>query len=417
MGYIVAIVLVIVGVCRHKKRGAWYAPDVLFCYMWFAITFMSSLHLYGMYKSSCYVYFIVLVGSISYVLGVSYSYYIRVTHVKDVSPASQDFISKKIFWLLFVILFLLRLSPFIESLSLLLSGVNLQTLRNEFFEHSLSVKDVLINTLTSLFQPLLEISGVVYFVRDVKRNYLYVLSVLVLTLMSTIIDGGRFGLAFLIIELMVCYAIMCGRKDLSYLPLEKYRGKIIRYVCFLASVIVIATFLRGTELNEMLVKYYRYFCGDIVFFDQKIKIIQDQHLFPLGTGLWGFWLLFFPLLHVFGVPYPSWYLEATDKVMNTQEFFQIGDNMFTNAFSTPFYYLYADLRLVGVILGMYLFGIFSGLSYRKCLINTKNKYIIIYILVCQMIFMTIFFYPFTNTGYVLIVLYLFVLHLKRIRIR
>ena len=68
MGYISAIILLFVALYLHiNKRKKWYAPDVLFCYMWSAITFMSSLHLYGMYKSSDFVYLIILIGSISYV--------------------------------------------------------------------------------------------------------------------------------------------------------------------------------------------------------------------------------------------------------------------------------------------------------------------------------------------------------------
>lgn len=416
MGYFVSIVLFILAILLHKKkRKLWYAPDVLFCYMWAAITFLSSLHLYGMYKSSSYVYFIVLVGSLSFIVGVSLCFSFRISQMSSVSPLSQDFISKRAFWILCCMLFCLRLEPFLKSIALQMAGVDLQTMRNDFFEQSYSARDVLINTVVSVIRPLLEISGVVYFVRDIRRNFFFMLAIITVVMMESTIDGGRFGIAFLIIELVICYSVFSSRPNLSFLNLKRYKGKIRLYVFVLLGAIICITFLRGTAFNDMLKKYYRYFCGDIVFFDQKIEAISNSlPLYPFGTGLWGFWLQFFPLLHaLIGLPYPSWYIDATNRVMNTQEFVQIGNDMYTNAFSTPFYYLYADLRLVGVIIGMFAFGLIAGISYRKMMVNTRNKYIIVYILVCQMIFMTIYFYPLTNTGYVLIFMVLLFLCFKK----
>ena len=408
MGTIISLIILLIGFILHSKRKCWYAPDVLFCYQWALISFMSSMHLYTMYESSDKVYFIILIGTISYFLGVNYSYKIKIISSPIVGPDTQDFISKKLFWIFTILLFLLKFKPFMQSLALQMAGMDLQDIRHEFFASSQSPLQVLINVAVSLFGPLVEIAGIVYFVRDVKKNYVYFIAVLVYALMESVINGGRFGIAFLIIELFVCYSILKTRVRFARTNFKKYSKTIKFYIIFMAAIIVAITFLRGAETDELLSKYYRYLCGNVVFFDLHIPLIEERGCwYLLGTGFWGFWFLFFPLLHaLIGFPYPSWYLDATNNVMNTQDFMQIGDDMYTNAFSTPFYYLYADARWIGVILGMILFGVFAGIVYRKMLINTTNKHYIIYILVCQMIFMTIYFYPFTNTGYMVIVLYL-----------
>ena len=63
MGTVISIIILLLGIIIHKKRKHWYAPDVLFCYQWALITFLSSLHLYSMFESSAKVYLIVLVGA------------------------------------------------------------------------------------------------------------------------------------------------------------------------------------------------------------------------------------------------------------------------------------------------------------------------------------------------------------------
>lgn len=406
MGFIVSIILLILAISCHKKTGCWYSPGALFCYMWSAITFFSSLHLYGMYQSSDKVYLIILVGTISFVLGVGGCKEGQRTKI-TYSPATQSFVSKHLFWFLLFVLLLLKIKPFIQSVALQMAGVDLQTIRLDVFEGGKTIKDLLIGVAVSVAGPIVEAMGIVYFLRDIRKNLFFFFAIMLIALMQSVIDGGRFGIAFVIVELGVGYSFFKDSDNSSFSDLKKYKRWIVFFVLLLVAAIVALTLLRGTEVDEIMKKYYRYFCGDVIFFDLHIPALEQGPLYPLGTGLWGFWSQFFPLMHSFGFDYPSWYLNAANSVMQTQDFFQIGDDLFTNAFSTPFYYLYADLRIVGVIVGMYVFGFYACYFYNHAKSDNSNKYIAIYLLVCQMIFMTIFFYPFTNTGYVLITLFLF----------
>ena len=135
-------------------------------------------------------------------------------------------------------------------------------------------------------------------------------------------------------------------------------------------------------------------------------MIESLTWHPFTSAIWGFWALFLPLIHAIGIPYPDWYLSLSNSVMNTQEQMLIGDNIYFNAFSTPFYYLYADARWLGVIIGMYIFGLFARRMYELVETSKSHQSFCFYLIVCQMSFNTIFSYPFVNKGYLLIALYL-----------
>lgn len=411
MGLTVSIVLLILTIIAFRLRHRWYAPDVMFLVQWTVIVFLSSMHLYGMYEASDKVYWIILIGSISYFIGVQYALrYRKQKMIVDSNDANTEFIPKKWFWILMSFMIIMNLERFILSYVYIQHGGDMADLRVEYFQSSQSNIDVLLGTLTALFSPLVQAAGILFFFKNMKKNYPYILAVLILVFMESTISGGRFGMAYVLIEFFVCYMIV---KDKFSLKKQIKRWQVLLIVFLLLGGIISVSLLRGVDEDNILSHYYMYLCGNVVFFDLHLPFVENEPWFLFKTSLWGFWYLLLPYLHVFGFPYPDWYIRASAGVLNTQEAMQIGDDMITNAFITPFYHLYVDSRWLGVIVGMFVFGLFVGMAYKKMLTLNNDKYIILYLIVTQMIFVTLFNYPFSNTNFALIVLLLLFLKVKK----
>lgn len=375
----------------------------MFLGMWAIITFMASLRLFNMYEASAKVYSIILVGCVSYYIGV-----INTTHNLQAIANQQyklGFIySKTFFWIAFFYVFISRIEPFIKSLVLLQAGTEMGEMRNMFFEQSQSPIEVILGVFSNFLTPIVEVSGVLFFLTNIKKNFSCLLAISILVLMNSTISGGRFALAYLILELVIGYLLL---KDRLLIQVKISKTFIFIVLFFFIFCILGITLLRGIEDEGMLEHYYVYLCGNIVFFDLKIPMIESISWHPFTTAIWGFWAQFLPFIHAIGIPYPDWYLSLPNNVMNTQEQMLIGENLSFNAFSTPFYYLYADARWLGVIIGMYFFGFFAKRMYELVETSKSHQSLCFYIIVCQMSFNTIFSYPFVNNAYFLIALYLF----------
>lgn len=72
IGYLVSGILVFLAWILYKKNGTIAAPEVLFCVEWIFISFLASLRLFGLYEVSWMTWMIVLAGSVSFLLGVSF---------------------------------------------------------------------------------------------------------------------------------------------------------------------------------------------------------------------------------------------------------------------------------------------------------------------------------------------------------
>lgn len=401
MGFVASIIILLLAFVSYGKRKRWYAPDVFFLFMWGVITFLSSLHLFGMYETNDSTYLIVLLGCISYMIGSNFGYNLK---IKDnyTLYRSEFIFTPRFFWGASLVLFFLQLSPFLITFALIGMGGDLSEVRQDFFEQSQSSLDVIIGVLSSLFGPIVQISGIVYFFKDFRKNFVCLFPIVILALMGSVINGGRFGIAHILLEFVVCYYFVLQNTETR---IKVSKTTIFIFVSIFVSVIVAITMMRGVESESIEKHYYAYLCGCIKYFDMQMQVISNTSFYPLGSALWGLWYNLFRIFHSLGFSYPDWYLYIGTN-MNTAETFSIGDEMRINAFSTPFFHLYFDMGWIGVIIGMYVLGLFVSYVYKRALKCPSTPNLVFFIIVIQMLFMTIFSYPLVDNGNVLIILYM-----------
>lgn len=401
MGLITSIIILLLAFIAFRHRKRWYAPDVFFLFMWSVITFFSYLHLYGMYETNDFTYLIVLVGCISYMIGCSFGYKLD---IKDnyALHRSELIFTPRFFWIASLVLFFLQLTPFLKTYALVSMGVDLSEVRDDFFNQSQSSLDVVIGVLTSLLGPIVQISGMVFIFKDFRKNFACLLPIVILALMESVITGGRFGIAHILLEFVVCYYFIRQNTEIR---IKVKKATIILFVSAFVFIIVAITLMRGIESEAVEGHYYAYLCGCIKYFDLQLQVLNNSSFYPLGSAIWGLWYNLFRIFHSLGFSYPDWYLYM-GKNMNTAETYAIGDEMRVNAFCTPFYHLYFDMGWIGVALGMFILGIFASYVFRRALKCPNTPNLVFFLIVIQMLFMTIFSYPLVDTGYALIVLYM-----------
>ena len=170
MGKIVAILILLISILCYKKRKHWYAPDVMFLSLWALITYMSSLHLFGLFEVSNKAYLITLIGCLSYYFGVCKSDKIKLRERS--TRLKFDFLFTRNFFLISTLfLIFLDFSTFLKTFILVQAGIDLSEIRSDFFAQSKSITDVLVSTLKSLVEPIVQVSGIMLVLQNVKKNF------------------------------------------------------------------------------------------------------------------------------------------------------------------------------------------------------------------------------------------------------
>ncbi len=431
MGYIISSVLIIIAFIDYRKERSFGAPIVFFCLLWALICFFASLRLFTLYEVRVTTWFIILIGSFSFVGGSVFGRKIKIKYNDDTVLANQldDVILVspklvKLFYIMMIVLFLLSFHTLIECVKLLSQNVSISLIR------AASDGDITLSGFTgssgfryyinSVISPTIKLFavplGILIFLTDMRKQKKAIILVLLYEIVCALISGGRFAFAYLVIEFFVCYELIHQKINLSF-KLNKKMKKILFSIGAVAiAAIVIVSNSRAIKADEFLEHMYIYFCGDVVLLDQKLMIFTNSNFYAYGfASFYGFWSLFFTVLSpVFGGSLPQFWNDVVNNVMNGQNTLQIGSSISMNAFVTPYYYLYADFGVIGIVLGMFFFGALCGYVYKKAKFQNDLTGIIWYMIFSQMIFKTLHTYPFVSQVYALAIV---VFMLRKVSLR
>lgn len=424
MGYIVSIIILGYAIIQHIGRKTWVCPDTIFCYEWGIISLFASFHFFDMYETSWKTWVIILIGTIFFVIGVRLGRRFKSKNSSRVNIVHENhLLSKRAFWIISIFLMLMLMKDLITSIVLMGDGYTLGEIRRASygiieitgykFKSGFIIE--IIDLLSEVLKIIVVATGIEYFIFNPKENYKMLFIAMILIVIEAFSNGGRFNFAYFAIELFVCFTFYKRYgQSININISKKTKKKVRRLLLLVICLIILLTIIRGTNVNSLISKYYRYLCGNIKFFDLHVEKLDKANFWSYGyASLYGFWNVILPFINKLGFNFPTLYLNTVENVMTTQEFARIGTSMYTNAFITPFYHLYADFRLLGVCLGMLWFGIISGKYFRKAYDSVDGKNITCYLIISQMIFKTLQFYPLVSKSYVLILVIIGVLLCER----
>ncbi len=428
MGYCVATFFFVYGIAQHYRQKTWIAPDVIYALQWGTISLLASLQLFGLNPVREKVWMMVLLGGMAFILGswgassTNWSdFKVRVFRSEFASNSKHNddyLMQRKVFWFLFIIIFVIELYFFRNVMGFIQQGISLSVIRGALYgETTLSGYARIsggIATMLEIFRMALRhiliANGICLTVISTKKDLKPLIAAAILAVLNAVSSGGRFILAYFMLELLVC--MFLEKKKLSMT--RKIFGKkilLLLGLIFFAMgyAIMNLSVSRGILAQKIYEHLYGYACGDIPFLDAIIDFVDERPMTFGMLGLYGFWTIFFPSLHYFGIPYPSFYLETAPFIQNTIVQHQISATRWYNAFATPFYYLYADFRWLGIIAGMLFFGFIAGRYFSKVQESINPANVVPYLLIVQMIFKSLQQYPLTSSAYVVILLLLYMM--------
>ncbi|MBR6322479.1 MAG: oligosaccharide repeat unit polymerase [Lachnospiraceae bacterium] len=384
----------------------WLNPITVFAGYWGVLGFISSFGLFGFYVPSDRAYSVIWLG----VLGFSCGALTMVTLPKlrncfadgFIPDAGRDNLRVGIIYVLYAVLILYSGVRVMTALRMLLSGYSFSVIRNLYFSEE---NEITASSLTgaldayvfkTITMALIPISIADYF--SEKRHKFLMLLALTAAAISVIGSGGRAVILYFIISSVVTLMMNRGRYRLSVMQI----ALILLFAIAAAAAVYFVTLSRKANI-VFAEEAYRYFAGAVTQFDMRLQEFDKNPAFNYGLvytrGLTlPFIAVFKYLLHF---NYPDWYVQASSVVHDLQTSIKVGNGVYMKAFSTLFYYFYADGGYIGVVLLSAVYGLFSMRSFRDTVKRTTTRNIAIYALIVQGILMSMVRWQFYIPGYAL----------------
>ncbi len=213
-----------------------------------------------------------------------------------------------------------------------------------------------------------------------KRDRILFSLNIILLVIGLFSNGGRtsvlnFGIYFTICALV--YLSKTSKLSSKLLPKKKLninKRRVRNIIVITIVAFVVMTISRGFGgYVAILQNIYIAFAIQPRMFEIWGEYVTEQHIVGFGcASLFGFIYPFFYLIkNLLGIPLPELINDLFDCIGLTEtQWVWPGTGMRNNAYVSPFWYLYTDARLIGIIVGMFLIGLYAA-NRQNCLYNSK----------------------------------------------
>ncbi|WP_062514754.1 O-antigen polymerase [Halobacillus sp. KGW1] len=385
---------IIIGFVIYKNI---YNPITLMNASWFLYVTLSLLSLYGVDRPNSETYSLIFWGIISY--NISFLFlgkrYFKLNSRKNrdcsVDLKKEAVFNYKLLYVVYIIVIFFLLIQSASVLNLIISGYKLDYIRQIYVDQEntsswvLNFRGYIATPVVYLSLPVMAID----FFNGKRDKLLIVATFILMGLWVFSSGGGRSILIWLILYFILSKLIFKREIDLKLnLP--------SKIVALLGSFLILSYLLymslqRRVDF-DFFREFYIYFGVPIIHMERRIEYINmyfnDFYSFGLSSLNGIFQSFFFLLNNLKIIPtYPEILLETKFLSFDIlEEGISVGGSVpDMNAFATIFYQFYLDGRVIGIIVGMSIFGIFVGHFYNKMVIDFSNKYVLLYLLLAQKI--------------------------------
>lgn len=422
MGYLITILLLFIAIIEYRIHKTWVAPSVCFSSLWAIISFAASLQFYNLNSVNLKTWVVIIIGVFSFALGTKIKFKMWHTEIKNAQAGVWDeYLSPKTFWILFAVVGISLLNEAGQAVRLMQSGISLSDIRRASFgiielEHYTYVQGFYANMWRHLMyaiETILIADGIEVYLRNTRKNWVYIVASIFLVLGEAIGSGGRWILLIFLIEFFACRTMLVHRDVVKKMTISskiKRNGTLISIIVTVIIVIVFSQINAERGIMNLGNHIYSYLCGCIPLLDLKLKDVDQIGIYSFGyAGGYGLWCFAIPAVRrLTGFAFPL-FGDVVDQVMTGQEVRNIGSGRF-NAFTTCFYYLYADFRFLGVFFGMLLYGIVAGNMFRSRHLNHSSISLAPYLIIFQMLFLSIQIYVFGSADNVFAFIIMMIIH-------
>lgn len=422
--FVVILILLLMILISYIFEKNLYNPLFVFLMLFFVITILSSLQLYGMLPFSSKPYWIILIGCLGYCIGYVFLRLSRNRKIKLFGNQTMnnytfnDKLIKCINILLLIFYATTAIRVFIsmrnydldyssirtlyangtkeEQVRLIFGSSFLQTLELLFFKPMLF--SMLSITITRIFTKM----------KFDKQS----LITLITLLLNVAVNFSR----IVLVQIAFCTLITYFTFGNKFNKEEKIKIKKVfkKYIVpgimiFLVLFIYISYARQSNRSNSLSFdeELYSYLSIPLPIMDKWINYIDNNHIQTYGAlFVRGGISILDMLTNKLGFHFPG-YTISTEIVNSTQEFLHIFPNHNYNAFTTMFYYFYVDWREIGVFLGSAIYGMLMSISYIKTK-NEKNNllYCAYFVMLLQGLLKSFVRWEFVQTSYILSFIYI-----------
>ncbi len=408
MKYICLIICIVLLTISLIKDANLYKPTILMHGLWTVIVFLNILELFGLKKSNDVVYEWVIIGQIAFYIGhtLGNEGHTFTIYFKEKKVYKEKEINYKMVYILGYITIILLLIDTIIAVRYLLNGASLVEIRswlNQTYEEGTNPITARKSYFEQVFRVLviepfkvaiIPICASDMFTGNGNRKMFFITVIIVLlNVIST--GGSRISILTLAISVIMAYLIIRRKGNNSN---KKIRKK-IRTLSLIGVIIVVFLTMKRSKTGVVEEGYY-YFSLCLPLLNSWITdIINCTKTYGL-LSFWGIVRIPFLVIEKLGFPIPNIYYTAQECVLNANKFRNVGERI-ANSFVTPYYYLYIDAGVAGIFIGMFIFGIICGKSFRKLMVYKSQENVIIHCLLMQAVLLTFIRWQFVSTGYFL----------------
>lgn len=423
---IYCIIMFVIGYIFEPRK---INPITVFYGEWSVIIFLAILNLFSLVTASDFIYGYILVGCIFFSVGF---YLIKILksrcHILSfLNPVLDKFqlkislnqkmeedvhyiLNSKITKILISFSLLFFIVDSLDAFVALLHGNSLDMIREQAQEgnqylHSDIMNAIRILIATPVSFAVMPLAAIQFFKE--KKDIFVIVSAIAIALLRVISDGGRTPFIFLALCFILCYFYQVGdNKSVKKERNDKTRDK-KRTIQFAFAMMLGVLFLGVVTLSRSgteTIRYtYYYFAMEPIMFEKWAANVDAAGLVGYGMASFNGFLfpLFYVLKNMFHINYPEFWRNIYDMIESVGTEWQVinTNGLTANSYVSAFWNLYLDGRLIGIIIGMLLYGVFVAVVYMNVLYKQNDKKLSIFCLVMLGVFYSFQFIIFENIYY------------------
>lgn len=401
---------------QPKRYRVGYNPLISFLVIWLLISFLSSLRLFNLFDVSTTAARMILYGLISF----SVAYYICLIAFDFLSSRMQQntnsrrtivYFNESIICFFAIICLAYYILSSFRSITSLLHGGSFEMIR-EMAQSNGKISNQFIIFLYNFFilpfSYAFEIIAVLDYWMKRRIGKLFLLNLLIM-LFRMVSDGGRTTLFDFIIYMMIAGHFFMGKQVREIF--NKQRAKLLALLFLGVGVLALITLSRSSY--SVFRQLYFYFSMSPVMFNYWTEYVDSIGF--TGNGIVSLNGFIFPVLFVLknlvNTTYPSFFQNGYDLIALTDsQWINIARGKTNaNAYVSAFWFFYADGKLIGIIIGMFLYGIVTALTFMLLQKTRSIRVLAIYLLIMQGLVFSFIRFPFAKSYYVLAFIFILLL--------
>lgn len=383
-----------------------YSPIFLFPFSFLILYILQVLRLYGLFDADNNSFLICTLGVFSFLIGcIIGKNFFRVSsyEVKTVN-ISYEVIKYKNYFLIFMLISLVIIALYSKnSLGYLHTGGSLYDMRYSQ-QDALHTSGLVSFLYTYIGVPIMYIElPVCIYMFFILGNKLIPLLGFITVFFWLIGNGARLPLVYVILDIICVF--------LLFYPVLKRQKKITKIFITLFLVFLFINILSvarksgkniSSDNNTFVQGLYYYLGGSMINMGDKLDFISAHN------PLWG-------MATIYGLVLPISNLISIPMVGNADYLFNIIQNGVISISSmsdqpynfgtTGFLYLFADGKIIGVIIISILLGLISQFVYEEFIVLNNLKYYVLYVFVMEGIMMFVLTDMLSGISFVMAIVY------------